>query len=132
MKHIAIAAAAATLVGCAIAPGPGVIGNGDYLQILDKSGRVAWEMNTRMAGHKSCQNQAALLKGAVAQCAHVPATTPLPFSYRVHNTKQTGDGFYPSHPYTARVSTSAGCKAALASELGDPKVVLLEDKCNKA
>jgi hypothetical protein len=128
MKLILALIAAVASTGCAYS-GPGLIGNGEWMQFLE-NGHVVAEYNTRDAGHMACISQVNQHRLRNAQCAHAPSTESLPYSYTVLNKSNESDGIKPSSPYTWRLATSARCQRGLASQLALPKVVVLKANCN--
>jgi hypothetical protein len=137
MKRTLLVAAAvlSLLQGCAVVPGPGVVGNGRFLQIYSGT-QVVWEMDVIAAGHMNCANQAAMVinrnptKPEVVKCSHAPAAG-LNYSYTAHNRSTESDGFRFSSPYTVRVLSTGLCSTSLAAEKSSEKVVILEDHCTR-
>ncbi len=123
MKMILAVVALLAMVGCA------TTGTGDWLQV-SKDGVVHAEMNTRDAGHQSCQSQAALMQRANPQlsvvCAHTRTVQPLPYSYKALAQQ---DGFKPSSPYVMRLATLRGCQAAVKAERAANATIIVD--CNK-
>lgn len=134
MKRIVLAAAVlVNLVGCAVVPGPGVVGNGDWLQVYHE-GKVVYEMNTRAAGHQACLSQATMIQNKnparpnLVKCSHEATRDPLPFSYTAHIRRGNNDQL-PSSPYTVKTASKARCLAALKADASMEMTVILENRC---
>jgi hypothetical protein len=124
--QIAAASTALALTGCATPAG------GRYL-LISSGERVVAEIDTGAGGQNSCSNQVAMIRlhaGYVASCSDAPASSPLPYSYKVHMQVRESDGFKPSSPYWVRTDTKARCASMRDGTSRGEKVVIIENRCS--
>ena len=134
MKRILAIAAVMSLTACAIAPAPGIMGNGHYKQTYNKDGRLLSEVDV-LVGLTPCSSEASndmrSYPGIVVKCAHAPSTDPLPYKTTIHIQTGMSDGYRPSSPFTVRWAEAASCKSYAESQRKRFKTVVLEESCGQ-